>query len=157
MVLLTYFLPIPEDRHNCAFVGSLIHGFFLAAGGWVAMMGHTAFKTITAGKLFFRNVCLRVRISVIFQGHVFSGFLPKLVSSSMVSFRCYRREASSLPLPVLGHHCHIHWSDIPGVHASPWHRSPVFHLMDKRGQGGIFRAPVRLLLSGRFLRVHRLL
>ncbi|XP_042891645.1 adhesion G-protein coupled receptor D1-like [Penaeus japonicus] len=49
MVLLTYFLPIPEDRHNCAFVGSLIHGFFLAAGGWVAMMGHTAFKTITAG------------------------------------------------------------------------------------------------------------
>ncbi|XP_063609404.1 adhesion G protein-coupled receptor L4-like [Penaeus indicus] len=49
MVLLTYLLPIQEGRHNCAIVGSLIHGFFLAAGGWMAMMGHTAFKTITAG------------------------------------------------------------------------------------------------------------
>lgn len=49
MMLLMYFLPIHEGRHNCTIVGSLIHGFFLAAGGWMAMMGHTAFKTITAG------------------------------------------------------------------------------------------------------------
>lgn len=60
MMLLMYFLPIHEGRHNCTIVGSLIHGFFLAAGGWMAMMGHTAFKTITAGK----PSTLRLRLCV---------------------------------------------------------------------------------------------
>lgn len=38
-----------DDRHTCTAIGSLIHFFYLAAGAWMALLGHASFKAITSG------------------------------------------------------------------------------------------------------------
>lgn len=40
---------VRTDRHACAAIGTLLHFCYLAAGAWMAMLGHASFKCVTSG------------------------------------------------------------------------------------------------------------
>ncbi|KAK4324933.1 hypothetical protein Pmani_004468 [Petrolisthes manimaculis] len=48
-MIATLFDTVTEDRHDCATLGVVLHLCYLAAGAWMAMIGHAAFKCITSG------------------------------------------------------------------------------------------------------------
>lgn len=48
-MLITDIHAVRDDRHACTALGTLLHVFYLAAGTWVAALGHACFKAITSG------------------------------------------------------------------------------------------------------------
>ena len=49
---------IRDSRHACAALGFLIHFFYASAANWIAILGHAAFRAITAGKLKILISCI---------------------------------------------------------------------------------------------------
>ncbi|XP_063875731.1 uncharacterized protein LOC135108542 [Scylla paramamosain] len=40
---------VRTDRHACTAIGTLLHFCYLAAGAWMAMIGHASFRCVTSG------------------------------------------------------------------------------------------------------------